>query len=298
MWIQEPTKVHQGLYFLGREELPIYLVKGEREAFLIEGGLKPITPLVLNQISEYDIDPSSISGLVILHSHYDHTGAVPSLKRNLPNLIIHGSERCRANLSNPKVLRFIDKVNDSIIEYLGLRGTLGDCEQAIDSLTVEITHKQGDSVELGGVSLHFYEAPGHSDCGMAVYIPQWETLFISDFGGFLNDIDDIFAVPFQDINLYIETIKKLSELDVKVICLGHFGILTERDAADFFKRALDATHGLHGKVIENLSSLEEVPQFTEQWMLQNYRGRITLIPKDVFRKTFEHMVRMILNTAN
>ena len=79
-----PVKVCDRLWLLGREESCVYLLQGESEAMIISGGYSYILPDVLAQLETIAPDPERITGLLILHSHFDHSGIVPGLNCRRP----------------------------------------------------------------------------------------------------------------------------------------------------------------------------------------------------------------------
>ena len=80
MWIGEPGKVTDRIDFLGTREICLYLLKG-KEAMIIGGGMSHIAPSLEKQFSRMDFDTENIKYLAVPHSHLDHCGAVPYLKR-------------------------------------------------------------------------------------------------------------------------------------------------------------------------------------------------------------------------
>jgi glyoxylase-like metal-dependent hydrolase (beta-lactamase superfamily II) len=66
--------------WVGRSQASISL-RGEDGFLVINGGLSYIVPDVLKQMEDVGIDEGRITKLLILHSHFDHVGIVPFLKR-------------------------------------------------------------------------------------------------------------------------------------------------------------------------------------------------------------------------
>ncbi len=86
MRIRHPGKVCERLWYLGREESGVYLLEGRDGFLVINGGLSYIVPDVLKQMEDVGIDEGRITKLLILHSHFDHVGIVPFLKRRHPTM--------------------------------------------------------------------------------------------------------------------------------------------------------------------------------------------------------------------
>ena len=103
-----------------------------------------------------------------------------------------------------------------------------------------ITVKEGDTLDLGGISLRFILAPMvHWPEVMMAYCPERKLLFSADAFGTFGALDSI-ATDWEDeaaryyfniVGKYGQqvqnTLKKLSSLDIETICPLHGPILTE-----------------------------------------------------------------------
>ncbi len=121
MWITNPGKISAHIDFLGTRKNAVFLLKGN-EGMLIGGGMSYIGPSLETQFTRLEFDPRKIRYLAILHSHYDHCGAVPYLKRKFPHLRILASAYAQKVLANPKAIDFISDQNERMIEKTGLSG--------------------------------------------------------------------------------------------------------------------------------------------------------------------------------
>ena len=145
-----------------------------------------------------------------------------------------------------------------------------------------MTVKEGDVLDLEGLSLKFYLAPMvHWPEVMMAYCPERRLIFSADaFGTFgaLDSIDDDWAVEaaryyFNIVGKYgpqvQNTLKKLSTLDIQTICPLHGPILTERldhyiglyDAWSSYRPGKEgvfiACASIHGNTLEAAEYLAE-----------------------------------------
>lgn len=103
-----------------------------------------------------------------------------------------------------------------------------------------MTVKEGDSLDLGGLSLHFILAPMvHWPEVMMAYCPERKLLFSADAFGTFGTLDAISGdweaeaarYYFNIVGKYgaqvQNTLKKLSSLDIQTICPLHGPVLTE-----------------------------------------------------------------------
>ena len=168
MWLGEPGKVTDRIDFLGTHKICLYLLKGE-EAMIIGGGMGWIAPSLEEQFSAMDFDLKRIKYLVISHSHFDHCGAVPYLKRKFPQAQIVASAYSRDAFSKEKTIKFIVNTNQEIIQKLGLQAEHEQLNLQLNRIQVEQVVAENDVINLGdGIEVHFMEVPGHSKCSIAV----------------------------------------------------------------------------------------------------------------------------------
>ena len=120
MLIKEPGKITERIDFLGTWENCLYLLKG-KEAMIIGGGMSWIAPALEKQLSAMDFDLKKIKYLVIPHSHFDHCGAVPYLKRKFPHIQIVASAYSKEVFSKEMAVDFIAGINKEMIEKFGLQ---------------------------------------------------------------------------------------------------------------------------------------------------------------------------------
>ena len=119
MRIRKPGKVHDQIWFLGREESGIYLLEAKGGAMIISGGMSYIVPELLQQFKEFGIDEERIKKLLILHSHFDHVGIVPFFKRRHPKMEVCASERGWEILQMPKAIATINEFSRNVAKRMG-----------------------------------------------------------------------------------------------------------------------------------------------------------------------------------
>ncbi len=114
MRTREAGKVNSNLSYLGRKELGMYLLEGEKESMLISAGISFILGDILAQIKSFGIDENKIKSLLILHSHFDHVGTVPYFKRTYPAIDIYASQRAWDILTMPKAIETMNAFSPAL----------------------------------------------------------------------------------------------------------------------------------------------------------------------------------------
>ena len=211
-----------------------YLVRGEKTA-LIDGAYAGFEGEVLGRVGSV-CDPGEIDFLVVNHIEMDHSGTLPAFVRRMPDIPIYCTERARAGLA-----RHYDTAGWNIRVV-----------------------KTGDTLDLGGKTLTFLEAPMlHWPDSMFTYLAEDAILFPNDaFGQHVAS-----AARFDDqlgrdaamahakkffANLIVplapKVLKKLDEvgslgIDIKMIAPSH-GVIWRSHAGDILGAYADWSRGV------------------------------------------------------
>lgn len=293
MRIRETGKVRDHLWHLGHEASGVYLLEGSEGSIIISGGISCIVPAMLHQIESYRIDMARVKKILILHSHFDHVGIVPFLKRAWSDMEIYASERAWEILSMPKAIETINAFNRSIIERMGMVEACSEYElDWRDDISGTAVY-EGDEIDLGDVKLQIFETPGHSSCSITAYEPEFKILFPSDGGG----------IPYQDIVLtsgnsnftkFQKSLEKLKALEVNVYCADHYGYVVGEEARDFILRSIHAAED-HRALIEKVYlRTNDIDRATRELVAFFYAENDNyFLPPEIFEAVYRQMVRHI-----
>ncbi|MDR3568766.1 MAG: MBL fold metallo-hydrolase [Syntrophobacteraceae bacterium] len=227
MRFRKSGKIVDNLYHLGAEESGVYALRGDHGTALISGGMSYILPGVLSQMQEFGIDPSEITTLLILHSHFDHVGIVPYFARKYPAINVIASEAAIATFQKPKAIEYINRYN--VLNAGNRVETLSDFDLEWRSDIVAKPVRQGDVIDLGGFILEIFETPGHSNCSISAYEPNHKILFASDAVG-IPFADRLFPAMNTNIDQFLASLAKLKPLEVHLFCADHYGFITGEEA--------------------------------------------------------------------
>jgi len=239
MIFETPGKITDRIWLVGRNESCAYIVGGEDEYALLGGAMAYVAPDVLDQVKRFGIDETKIRRIVILHSHFDHCGMVPFLKRRWPWAVVTASARSRELLQKPKVVAHIAALNQALVASSGLTGDAGEDDLRFDGIAVEAVVGDAEALPCSDLSLEIMEVPGHSSCSIAVYIPEEKALFASDAGG-VPFGDKIFTAANSNFDLYQASLAKMAARDVAIHLAEHYGARSGEEGRRFLQDALAA----------------------------------------------------------
>ena len=249
MIFDTPGKITERIWLVGRRESCAYLVGDGSEYALLGGAMAYVAPDVREQVKAFGIDAQKIRRIVVLHSHFDHCGMVPFLKRRWPWVTVTASRKSRELLRKQKVIDSIEMLNQAMIAQNGLTGNEQTLDLHFSGIEVDEVVGDGDVLTCSDLSLEIMEVPGHSSCSIAVYIPEEKALFASDAGG-IPFGDKIFTAANANFDLYQQSLAKMAAKEVDIHLAEHYGAQSGPEGRQFLGKAIAAA-------AETRRSLEE-----------------------------------------
>jgi glyoxylase-like metal-dependent hydrolase (beta-lactamase superfamily II) len=255
---------------LGVPEFPMYLSKGER-FMLIEGGTGATVDIVVRQLEELGTDPERIDSILLTHSHPDHIGGYPRLRKLWPHIKIKASSVAKQILAREELIKqflFVDKAAAKIMVDKGQLDRVPERLEQYDFSVDEVVG-EGDIIDLGsGIEWTVHDVPGHAPCQIALHEKKEGTLVIGDATGFYSPQREVWWPNyFVSLEGYCRSIQKLMSIPAKRIALSHNGVV--ENPAGYLRKALQATEKWHLEMMERISRGEEPEAIAEdkaQWV--------------------------------
>jgi len=238
MIITKFGKVTDRILLLGVKESSVYILNGEHEYAFLGGGMVHIVPEIIEQLKDFKIEEEKIKRIIILHSHFDHCGIVPFLKKRWPWAKVISSQRAKELLAAPNVIEIIKFMNQALLKEVGREDQAKDLGLEFLGINVEEVVEDNDIISCGDLSIKILEVPGHSSCSIAAYVAEEKAMFGSDAGG-IPFKDQIFTCANSNFDKYQESLKKMAGYEINVYLAEHYGARTGKDASNFLKRSLD-----------------------------------------------------------
>jgi hydroxyacylglutathione hydrolase len=176
---------------------------GEPLNILFDPGLKNYLDVRFEEMKKDGIDPGDVRHVVNTHSHPDHfEGSLYFQDRGIP-LGMHTEE-----------ISFFNKLGPSFFQMFGM---------PFPRLDFNLPISDGEW-EVAGTRLEVYHTPGHSPGSICIYWKEKKTLVCGDliFEQSVGRVD----FPGGDGNKLIESIRKMSQLEIEILLPGHMNIIT------------------------------------------------------------------------
>jgi 2-aminobenzoylacetyl-CoA thioesterase len=246
-------------------------------------------------------DKNALDYVFATHSHFDHVGSIPYLKRKLPHLQAGAFERVGELMKKKSVLDLMTFLSDLQRKYF--QNIVGDEDVRIEAVDFKFNLKEGDKFDLGGVTCEVYEVPGHTGDSLAFFIPETRALFAGEaYGVPEGDKDGNIMVEFlSSYDDYVSSLDKIISLKPKLIGMAHMWVFTDDDATEFLQRSREATPR-HRKLIETYlddanGNIDEAVRFMVK-MEYDEKGTIAQ-PREAYMENLKAQVRQIaLISAN
>ena len=225
----------------GNQLYPGYIIKGRQRHLMIDAGMNLIGPAYIASLEKIFGDKNALDYVFATHSHFDHVGSIPYLKRNLPDLQAGAFERVGTLMKKKSVLDLMTSLSE--LQRGFYQNIVGDEDVRIEPVNFEFNLKEGDQFDLGGLTCEVYEVPGHTGDSLAFFIPEIRALFAGEACGLPEGDKDSHAKAefLSSYDDYVSSLDKLIRLQPKLIGMAHLWVFTDDDATDFLQRSREAT---------------------------------------------------------
>ncbi len=186
--------------------------------------------------------------IILTHSHWDHCQAIPFLRQKAnkegKDFEIYASAKAIPNLRD-----------QSYNEVFGT-GPFNNIEADIIPL------KDGDTIELNGITLKIFELEGHMTDQIAILDEKNKNLFVGDALGDKVS-ESVFVPPFYppywDKESFLKSIDKLKNIDYKTMSLTHFGLISGDEAKTILDESVANLNQWWHFFEENIDHLDNIP---------------------------------------
>ena len=244
-------RIADDLYALGSPDFPVYLLKG-KQPVLFDAGMTFMGPRYLDDLKASLGDPPKLAYLFLTHSHFDHSGAAPFLKRSIPGLKVAASRLAGEIFKRPNAIKLIQSLSQGMEEKF--RDRIGDRDVTFQSLDLDRTFEDGEIMELEDRRrIQVIATPGHTRDAVSYYIPHLKALVAGEAVGAVDRKSVIRPVFLSNYDDYLVSLEKLRSLEIQILLFGHLYFVVD-DAREMIARAIESTRAFAQRIEKELDA--------------------------------------------
>ena len=248
-------EVVPGFHVLGSWHTPSYLWAGPKPV-LFDAGMSFLGDLYVKHARRV-LGERSPEILFLTHAHFDHCGAASTLRDAFPGLCIAASARAAEIVQRPGALELIRKLNEEARILAPVIEVDHPAPEGFRPFQVDTILADGDEIELGGGQVvRVLATPGHTRDFLSYYLPGPKVLVASEAVGCATISGDIMVEFVADYDAYLDSMRRLWDLEIEVLCQGHLYVHVGQDARDYLDRSIRATER-YREWVEELLDEEE-----------------------------------------
>ncbi|MHA4807295.1 MBL fold metallo-hydrolase [Flavitalea flava] len=204
------------LHFKAEESIAAFLIPTSEGPVLIETGPESTWDYLEAGIRQAGYQVSDIRHVLVTHIHLDHSGAAWRLAKNGATIYVHPNGL--PHLANP------EKLWNSASQIYGAE--MGSLWGRMEPVPMEQLKPvgEGDTIGIGDLKIDVWYTPGHA-IHHNVY-QAGDSLFTGDVAGVKigkGHVQPPCPPPDINIELWLQSIKKLKDLNPSSLYLTHFG---------------------------------------------------------------------------
>ena len=220
---------------------------GSEKTALYDTGMAYCGAALVENIKK-ELNGRKLDYVLLSHTHYDHLGALPFLRKEWPDLIAFGSVHGKAVLEKPSALALIRRLgNTAAIQYLGPDAAPLDYDDAL--LRIDRVVGDGDMISLGDRHIKVFETKGHTNCSLAYFLIEDSILFASESTGVMINGRNMVASIMTGYGDAIESIEKCRAIGAQHIFTPHYLEVDSDIAAAYWDMARAAAEELKDAIL-------------------------------------------------
>lgn len=197
-------QIIKNIYHVGDNGCSVYLAdtQSDQGLVLIDAGMNLD---MIKQIDFHGLSFEDIQHCILTHCHIDHIGICAALKRELPDIKFYAHELDATPIEEP------NHDGRTAASWYGVMFEPVKLYQKFHSDTV---------LKIGSNNFQCIHTPGHTPGSISVLVESEgkKVLFGQDLHGPFNESF------LSSLNDYQQSMRKLLDLEIDILCEGHFGI--------------------------------------------------------------------------
>ena len=231
-----------------------------------------------------------LTHIFLTHSHYDHASGTPMCKAVWPDAEVVAGEYAKKIFSKESALKMISEMNLSAAAEHGV----SDYRSEITEIPVDTVVRDGDTVAAGDIKFKVLDTPGHTKCTVAYYCEEEKLLISNETIGLRMGDSAMRPCFLVGYNMAVDSIRKVSGLDVRRIIIPHHGEEAVQDSAALFSRAVEDAETLKNEILGGYRDGKSVGEIVDMLCADMYFGETQRCqPEKAFRLNADIITKLI-----
>jgi len=215
-------KITNGVYFIpGQDEMipdsHVYVIgmPSSQDLSMVDAGLMGKGGYKMQTIQKAGIKLSDIKRIIMTHTHLDHIGCIKEIREQMPHaeLWIHEEEADPIEKGDERGVYGMEMFRSMCQTEYGLKS--GDFKLKVDRKL-----KEGERLDMGGLSWEVLHVPGHSAGSVALYERSQKVLIPGDVV-YADYAIGRFDLHGAEGSVLKKSLLRLAELEVEILLPGH-----------------------------------------------------------------------------
>ncbi len=271
-----------------------FLIDNGKTAILYDSGFGFTGERIAENIEKV-LGARKLDYILLTHSHYDHALASVKITEKYPDTKVIAGSYAAEIFKRPGAKTLMTDLDSKAAQRYGCEAGMVDA----DKLRVDIPVNDSDIITLGNITFRVLNLPGHTRCSVAYYYEERELLLSCETLGVYNGKDKIIPSVLVGCTCTLDSIDRISKLNVRNILAPHIGLLTEEQTKLFLKNMKPAAEKAIKLVAECIKagySNEDIYRIYSKTYRDNFTDET--YPEDAARLNTHIMTELIRKEYN
>jgi glyoxylase-like metal-dependent hydrolase (beta-lactamase superfamily II) len=293
----EPISDH--ITLIGTWDIPAYLIIGPDRVVMVDAGPVHMGPVLFDEMQRALGARGFAELLLFTHSHFDHVGGAPYLKRHIPALKFGGHEYLFYVMGREGARNVIEGLNRRMTNPAFIREKLLDADFDYSVITGDVLLTDGQILDLGGgVTVTGLATPGHTQDSMSYLVLPENIILTGEALGIVPG-EELYVGPefLTSYDDYVDSIRKVAAAKPRRILTGHHAQVYGDQVENFIEASLRDSAALRDKierylVEESMDEARVMARVKDEEYLTARQGKQ---PEEAYLLNLKAQVRMIKN---